>query len=444
MKQILLAILIAACFYGCAPSGGSEAESTGSIYGVITDKATGEPIRAAGVQLNPVGTKTVTGDEGQYEFVELAPGNYTIQVTKTGYADLTGHSITVIGGKTNKGDVQLQLLPPSLRVTDNDKKDISELDFGSAEADITRSFNIFNDGVATLEWEITETSDWIIQLSKESGVLSTGATQAIVLTIDREKLATGDNTHTIHITSNNGSKQLTIKVTNNRKRATLNTLDATDISESGATFNGEIIYVGLPSYTERGFVYATSPMPTLENTIARLTAPVNSTAKYSATVTDLTLDQTDYVRAYAMNGAGTTYSSNEISFIPVIVEEFISISSLGIAVQTADINNSRINWTDANRLCENSLLGGYTDWRLPTLDELASIYLMKNEIGGFYSGFYSAFYWSSTIYKNYGTGYHCVIWFSDGYQSFERDLYSSHGYGTRQIDMYARCVRALP
>ena len=37
-------------------------------------------------------------------------------------------------------------------------------------------------------------------------------------------------------------------------------------------------------------------------------------------------------------------------------------------------NGSDIHWTDAKSYCDNYRGGGYTDWRLPTEDELAGLY----------------------------------------------------------------------
>jgi Protein of unknown function (DUF1566) len=37
-------------------------------------------------------------------------------------------------------------------------------------------------------------------------------------------------------------------------------------------------------------------------------------------------------------------------------------------------NGSDINWPDAKSYCENYRGGGYTDWRMPTQDELAGLY----------------------------------------------------------------------
>jgi len=37
-------------------------------------------------------------------------------------------------------------------------------------------------------------------------------------------------------------------------------------------------------------------------------------------------------------------------------------------------NGSEINWVNAKSYCENYRGGGYTDWRMPTQDELAELY----------------------------------------------------------------------
>lgn len=41
---------------------------------------------------------------------------------------------------------------------------------------------------------------------------------------------------------------------------------------------------------------------------------------------------------------------------------------------TAKDNESDINWEDARSYCKNYRVGGYTDWRMPTQDELAGLY----------------------------------------------------------------------
>ena len=303
-------LLVCGIFQACVPE-----ELPGSIYGTVVDEATGEPIKSAGVELSPVGLKTVTGSEGQFEFTELDPGKYTLLVTKTGYIAGTNHTIEVKPGQQAKGDVQIEKLPPALKVVNDNREEISILDFGSAIDDVARSFSVFNDGTESLEWELTATADWIKSVSKTTGTLSAGATQSLLITIDRTLLNSGENKTTVHITSNSGNKQLIVVATNSFSPVTLNTFAVTNISNSSATFHGEIIEIGTPKYTERGFVYSKSSMPTINTTIKKITSPVTDYDSYEENVTGLVEGNTYYVRAYAVNGGKTAYSTNEVSFV---------------------------------------------------------------------------------------------------------------------------------
>ncbi len=316
---------------------------TATIYGIVSDKATGEPIKKAGVELLPTGLKTVTGTDGRFEFVNLKAGSYQVYITQAGYGEVKSSTVELAQGQSLQRDVQMELLPPALRVVNDSRKDISELDFGSAETDDARSFNIFNDGEETLEWEVTYTADWVKSVSKTEGILKGGATQALIVTIDRTILKSGINTTTLHITSNNGSKQLTLKADNSTILPTLNTLQATNIISTSAVLNGEILTEGFPKYTERGFVYSLSSMPTIDNTISKLTATITDSKKYSVTLTNLTQNQTYYVRAYAINEVGTAYSTNEIKLIPTSV--LPKIETKPITDLDLDRNSVKLNAT---------------------------------------------------------------------------------------------------
>ena len=316
---------------------------TATIYGIVSEKATGEPIKKAGVELLPTGLKTVTGTDGRFEFVNLKAGSYQVYITQAGYGEVKSSTVELAQGQSLQRDVQMELLPPALRVVNDSRKDISELDFGSAETDDARSFNIFNDGEETLEWEVTYTADWVRSVSKTEGILKGGATQALIVTIDRTILKSGINTTTLHITSNNGSKQLTLKADNSTILPTLNTLQATNIMSTSAVLNGEILTEGFPKYTERGFVYSLSSMPTIDNTISKLTATITDSKKYYVTLTNLTQNQTYYVRAYAINEVGTAYSTNEIKLIPTSV--LPKIETKPITDLDLDRNSVKLNAT---------------------------------------------------------------------------------------------------
>ena len=52
-------------------------------------------------------------------------------------------------------------------------------------------------------------------------------------------------------------------------------------------------------------------------------------------------------------------------------------------------NDSSINWANAKNYCENYRGGGYTDWRMPTQDELAGLYDANKSRPGACHGSYS-------------------------------------------------------
>ena len=303
-------LLICGIYQACAPE-----ELPGSIYGTVVDKATGEPIKSAGVELSPSGLKTVTGSEGQFEFTELDPGKYTLLITKTGYIDGVSSTLEVKPGQQAKGDVQIEKLPPALKVVDDNRQEISTLDFGSAIDDLSRSFSLFNDGPEKIEWLLTANAQWIKSVSKTEGTLSAGATQPLLITIDRTLLNSGENKTTVHITSNSGNKQLVVIAKNDYTTTVLNTYPTTDVRSTSATFNGEIITDGSPKYTERGFVYAKESKPTIDNCIAQLTCPLTDEKNFSISVSSLIEGTNYYVRAYAVQAGKTVYSSNEVSFV---------------------------------------------------------------------------------------------------------------------------------
>ncbi len=64
---------------------------------------------------------------------------------------------------------------------------------------------------------------------------------------------------------------------------------------------------------------------------------------------------------------------------------------------TIDILNGCGTLGIAARLCGDLVLGGYSDWYLPSKDELNQLYINRVAIGGFANNFY----WSSTEYNDY-------------------------------------------
>ncbi|MFN9709847.1 MAG: FISUMP domain-containing protein [Bacteroidota bacterium] len=92
--------------------------------------------------------------------------------------------------------------------------------------------------------------------------------------------------------------------------ATLTTLAIGNITANSATSGGSITADGGSPVTQRGICWATTQNPTTANNTA---VSGTGTGSFTANLTGLTANTTYYVRAYAINTAGTAYG-NQLSF----------------------------------------------------------------------------------------------------------------------------------
>ena len=81
----------------------------------------------------------------------------------------------------------------------------------------------------------------------------------------------------------------------------------------------------------------------------------------------------------------------------------------------------------AARLCGDLVQGGYSDWYLPSKDELNKLYLNRSAIGGFAS----VGYWSSTEY----------VFSRAWYQSFDDG--DQIAAMKEEVTYYVRAIRAF-
>ncbi len=307
MKNLFYAFLIGLFVCGC--SGDEEEQLTvGSLVGSVSDQSTGEPVPVVNVSLSPGGHTTVTGSDGSFSYPELEPGTYTVHISKEGYKNAEGE-FTVKAGQSSPAHLLIERIPATIT------PDREVLDFGENAGLNMLSFAIVNTNYAALDWTIEYDCEWIKEVKPASGTLASGKTETIVVSINRDAMNSGNNETMLVIKTTNGRAE--IKATTwgaEKSLPVLNTLDATEIGANTAVLNGEIVKSGTPTYTERGFVYAKTMLPTLETALAKISAPVTADSKYACTLDGLTVGETYYVRAYAVNSLGTAYSSNEIHF----------------------------------------------------------------------------------------------------------------------------------
>lgn len=185
-----------------------------------------------------------------------------------------------------------------------------------------------------------------------------------------------------------------------------------DVDNLKCVLHATISDKGIPAYTERGFVLSTEyEEPTIYDT--KIVVSGNGVGSYEYRLTDFATDKVTYIRAYANSPKGTAYGETKVLFMPDFLDkgDYIILAPLGIAVQKKDVG--RGPWSSMKRLCENSVVGGYTDWRLPTIDELASLYELRVQIGNFKTTNEDGRYWTSLVVSTvYGDSYHYIDFFN--------------------------------
>ena len=322
MKRLICIMLAGLLCTACADDIQEEV-TVGRISGVVSDKNTGEPVATVSAVLSPGGNSTVTGSDGSFEFVDLSPGEYTVNINKEGYKS-NDKVVTVAANQTTQAHLLIERIPAVITA------DRTELDFGKDYGVNTLSFNIVNNNYEKLSWEMVNNCGWITDVSPKSGSLDYGKTGTIIVKIDRDLLADGNNTTVLVLSTEGvGSTEITVKAYGQaKKKAVLNTLEVSSITATTAVLTGEIVDDGYPKYYERGIVYSEQSMPTVEQTLQRLTATMTDDNTYSCQAVGLTLGKTYYVRAYAVNEVGVAYSSNQVSFTTAAVGGKVTITGV--------------------------------------------------------------------------------------------------------------------
>ncbi len=369
-------------WYGCTDK---EEALVGSIYGTVTDYATGEPIGNVNVKLRPTGETTLTGSDGTFDFQGLKPSKYSLSLSKAEYADLDDdYVIKVEAGKKVKRDVQIQKKIASLQITDMSGTSITFLDFGVESSVTSKSFNIFNNGTISITCQLLCTCDWIDTIVAMGTTIKPGQTLTVTVIINREKLSAGENRTILHIISANGSNELSILATGHGV-PTVVTSQVSNITAESAKCGGEVIACGNGTVLDYGLCWSTYNVPTID--AGNYISLGSGMGSFSGIISNLETTTTYYVRAYATNELGTAYGTVRQFTTRSPYDLLPSFSFNGHTYKVAPDPHTdyseQISWEQAYSYCQSLTAYGHSDWRMPTLAELEYMYLNRMSIGGF-------------------------------------------------------------
>jgi len=139
-----------------------------------------------------------------------------------------------------------------------------------------------------------------------------------------------------------------------------------------------------------------------------------------------TLSQIEQMTGYKVKPRGVVSQFKHGGF--VVFEE----NGHGLVAAIRDLGF--MDWSSAKTACEELILNGYSDWHLPSMEELNAVYvnLYQFGVGGFKDTYT---YWSSLEYDNYRA---LTQWFNNG-----KDGNGRKDYNTKKINGMVRAVRTF-
>jgi hypothetical protein len=271
------------------------------------------------LSVNPTSGRTTT-----------EPTSLTVRIDRTLITEnsKTGSFVISSNGGSAVVSVSVGKAGPVLNVTP------ASLEFGSIETEI--SLNIKNVGKETLTYNASTSQSWI-SLSNAQGSTTTEI-KNIKVTVNRTGLSTGEYSGSVAVNSNSNSVSIpvTMSVVQPTAPETLNG-EVSGLTYNAAQVSGNILSVGSQAVTQHGHCWSASSNPTISD--SKTTLGGTSVAKaFVSNLTGLTPSTTYYVKAYATNSVGTTYS------------EAVTFTTLALpttaTVQTVSTSNVKYNSVD--------------------------------------------------------------------------------------------------
>lgn len=275
--------------------------TTGKIAGIIKDYKNGQIISNCNVSITPSGKSVTSSSSGTFEFSDLTPGQYSISFTKAGYFD-ENTTVTVTAGHTTTADALLKAKSSFA---------ISETSYDFGDLEVSKTFYFFNYSDADCAFTIQNIPAWL-SFNKTTGTVTASGNEAVTATVDRSKESEGTYSQNITLSysgKESGTTNLAIKM----KKVVLSAPSVSiassgeNIKQNAFDISGSITATGGSQITGYGHCWNASGNPTINDKHTDL-GTTDQILTFKNTADNLSTYTTYYVRAYAQNAQGITYS----------------------------------------------------------------------------------------------------------------------------------------
>ena len=229
-----------------------------------------------------------------------------VNVDRTGLSRGNYSQTLAISSNGGSAIVKVNLGVQGLTVSINPE----ELDFGSTTTSL--SLTLTNTGSQPVSYTLTPSNDWI-KPSKTSGLFTFGS-DVITIAVDRSGLNVGDYKGSLKLTIGDDNVDIPVRMNVPSKEKPTVALNAVDnVSYNSATFKGGIVSIGSQKVTKHGFCWDTKEMPVVGSGSSCNLGDSEKAKDFEYNASQLKADTRYYVRAYAENAEGISYS-NQVAF----------------------------------------------------------------------------------------------------------------------------------
>lgn len=300
MKNINIISAIISLFFtmSCAKD---IVDLTGDISGVVKDAESGSLVSNCQVSISTEGASVTTGNDGSFSFTDLTPGSYTLSFSKFGYDNET-KTVTVTAGQTTKADIILK---------SKEAFYLSDTFYDYGDLATTKTFYCYNNSDMSCSYTISNIPDWLT-VNKKSGTIDAGSNDSFTATVNRDLVEIGEKGQNITVSftgKTSGVKSIQIKMKKVLRSSPKVSIakSANNITKNSFDIDGNIDATGGLQIISYGHCWSTSPNPTVSGSKTDL-GTTQEIGIFKSTVSDLALNTTYYVRAYARNAEGISYS----------------------------------------------------------------------------------------------------------------------------------------